>query len=880
MGPLNRLVSGLRALIWKNRTERELDEELRAYLDMAIEEKISSGSPREAATRAVRVEVGSVEAIKERVRDVGWEVHIDSLVQDLRFGVRSFLRTPGFTVPALLTLALGIGATAAMFSVIRTVLLEPLPYREPDRIVAVWETTRGGVNRNSIAPANFVAWRERAQTLEHFAMVGQRSVAITLNGEPLQISGLSASSEVFRALDVAPARGRAYTAAEDGGTSAIVLSHEFWQRALGGRPDVLDLTLTTDGQRRTVIGIMPPRFTIAGQNADFLMPYDLTTEQLRAVRGRGSSYAVARLRDGLSFDDASTEMRAIYAALEREEPQRNAGRTVMLFRLQDQMVGEIRPALLTLMGAVALVLVVACVNVANLLLARSAARTREVGMRGALGARRGRLVRQMLTESLVLATTGGIAGLGVAALLHRGLLALVGERIPIPRLDQVELDLSIVAFALVVALATGIAFGLVPALISTTSASDALREGGRHVGGRRLHRVLNALVVAEVAMSLVLLVGAGLLMRSFVNQRSIDTGYRSDGVLTARVRFPATFPDAPRATAGYQESLARLSELPGVQQTAAATCLPPPSFCTATSIWRLDLPTPTDGQRRSAQIRAVSPGFFKTMGIQHLAGRDFAASDTADSAPVAIVSDSLVRAHFVDQSPLEKRLHINTVEHANGRDDMQWTVVGVVRDIRSSVDRTADPIVYVPVPQMPGRDMRFFVRTDRDPMSLATSVTRVVRSMEPDAPVDVRRLDDIVAATTARPRAITVLVGAFALFALALAAVGVYGVIAYSVRERTPEIGVRVALGATAVAVGRLVLGQALRLVGIGVTIGLVAAGALTRLLERLLFEVEPLDAWTFAVTPIVLLIVATIASYVPARRGMRMAPADVLRAN
>ncbi len=285
MRRLNRLVSGLRALVWKNRVERELDEELRAYLDMAIEQKISSGLPREVATRTARVEVGSVEAIKDRVRDVGWEAHIDSVVQDLRFGVRSFLRTPGFTVPALLTLALGVGATAAMFSVIRTVMLEPLPYREPERIVAVWETTRGGVNRNSIAPANFVAWRERVQTLEHLAMVGSRSVAITLNGEPLQIAGLSASSEVFRALGVAPARGRAYTAAEDGGTSVMVLSHEFWQRALGGRPDVLDLTLTTDGERRTVIGIMPPRFTIAGQHADFLMPYGLTTEQLRAVPG-------------------------------------------------------------------------------------------------------------------------------------------------------------------------------------------------------------------------------------------------------------------------------------------------------------------------------------------------------------------------------------------------------------------------------------------------------------------------------------------------------------------------------------------------------------------------------------------------------------------
>jgi putative ABC transport system permease protein len=880
MSPFNRFVSGLRALLRKNRTERDLDEEQRAYLDMAIEQKISSGLPRDAATRAARAEFGSVEAVKERVRDVGWEAHIDSLVQDVRFGVRSFFRTPSFTIPALLTLALGIGATAAMFSVIRTVMLEPLPYREPDRIVAVWETTRGGLTRNSIAPANFVASRERARALEYLAMVGPRSVAMTLNGEPLQIAGLTASSEVFRALDVGPALGRAYTAAEDGSTGVIVLSHEFWQRALGGRLDVLDLALTTDGERRTVIGVMPPRFTIAGQHADFLMPYDLTTEQLRAARGRGSSYAIARLRDGVSFNDADTEMRAIYAALEREEPERNAARTVMLFRLQDQMVGDMRPALLTLMGAVALVLVVGCVNVANLLLARSASRTREVGMRAALGARQGRLVRQMLTESLVLAAAGGIAGIGVAMLLHRGLLAVVSDRIPIPRLDQVTLDLSIVVLALIVALATGVVFGLVPALISAASGSGALREGGRQVGGRRLHRVLNSLVVAEVAMSLILLVGAGLLMRSFVNQRSIDTGYRPDGVLTARVRFPATRSDSSRTTAVYGESLARMSALPGVQQAAAATCLPPPSPCTATSIWRLDQPAPADGQRRSAQIRPVSPGFFKTMGIPHPSGRDFAASDTADSTPVALVSESVVRDHFDGQSPLDHRLHINTVAHANGREDMEWTIIGVVRDIRSSVDATAGPIVYVPFAQMPGRDMRFFLRTDRDPMLLATTVTRVVQSLDPEAPVDVRTLDDIVAGTIARPRAMTVLVGAFALLALALAAIGVYGVIAYSVRERRPEIGLRVALGATAIAVGRLVLGHALRLVAIGVAIGLIAAGALTRLLERLLFDVEPLDAWTFAVAPMVLVIVAAIASYVPARRGMYTPPADVLRAN
>ncbi|MGH9222108.1 MAG: ABC transporter permease, partial [Vicinamibacterales bacterium] len=499
----SRLIAGLHALIWRSRTERELDEELRTYLDAAVEAKTADGLPHHAAVRAARAEMGSAEAIKDHVRDVGWETHLDAFARDLRYGVRSLLRAGRFTVPSLLTLALGIGATAAMFNVVGAVLLEPLPYHQPDRVLAIWETNRGGTARNGISPANFVVWRERARTLDHLGMVGPRELAIMLNGQPLQVSGMAVSSNVYRALGVQPALGRVYTVEEETGNDVIVLSQEFWQRALGGRADVLGTALTADGERRTVIGVMPPRFSIAGQNADFFVPYGATIEQFRAARGRGGSYALARLHDGASFEDASREMRAIYAALEKEEPQRNAGRTVMLFRLADQMVGEIRPALLTLMAAVALMLVVACVNVANLQLARSAARAREVGMRIALGAGRGRLVRQMLSESLILAAAGGIAGLGVAALLHRGLITIVGARLAIPRIDQVTLDSRVVLLTIIVALATGVAFGLAPALISSSSSANALREGGRTVGGRKLRGALDGLVVVEVALSLV-----------------------------------------------------------------------------------------------------------------------------------------------------------------------------------------------------------------------------------------------------------------------------------------------------------------------------------------------------------------------------------------
>jgi putative ABC transport system permease protein len=806
---------------------------------------------------------------------------LEDTARDLRHGIRVLRRAPGFAAGALLTLALGIGATTAIFSIVRTVMLEPLPYREPDRIVTVWETNRGGAVRNVIAPANFVAWRERTRTLDGLGMVGPAGLTLIVNGQPFEASGLAFSGSLFGTLGVQPALGRGYTAEEDfgGDDTLIVLTHEFWQRQLGGRADVLGMTLSTNDGARTVIGVMPPGFTVVGQKADFLAPYGETLEQLRAASGRGSSYAIARLRDGVSFEQAYGDMRAVYAQLEKEEPQRNARRTVMVFPLREQLVGELRPALFALIGAVALVMLVACVNVANLLLARSAARAREVGLRTALGAERRRLVRQMLTESLVLAAAGGIAGLGVAALCLRGLLALVGDRIPIPRLDQVTLDLPVLAFTMIVAAATGLAFGLVPAFVSTSHANEALRDAGRHGGGRRLHRVLGLLVVAEVALSLVLLAGAGLLMRSLVRLQQTDLGFRAEGVLTAAVQLPATRYDLARAGMTFAESLSRIAALPGVRDVAGASCLPVPFACIGTSFWRVDVPRPPDGQLSSGQVRPVTPGFFRTLGIPQVAGRDFADSDTLASPPVAIVSEELVRQQFPDGSPLGRRLRVN-VDHGNGRSDVEWTIVGVVGNTRSTLDGPVRQTIFLPRAQRPGRGITLFVRTQRDPLLLANSVTAVVQALEPEAPVGVRTLEDVIGSSIARPRAISVLLGVFALVALVLAAVGVYGVMAYSVRERTQEIGVRMALGATAGSVFRLVLGQALRLVSIGVVVGLTAAAALTRLLERLLFEVEALDPWTFAVTALVLLVVATIAAYVPARRSMRLAPLDALRTN
>ncbi|HUE87375.1 MAG TPA: ABC transporter permease [Vicinamibacterales bacterium] len=804
-----------------------------------------------------------------------------NFVQDLRFAVRSFLRAPRFTIPAVLALALGIGATSAIFSVVRGVLLEPLPYRDPDRIVSIWETnvSRNRM-RNVIGAANFVAWKERNRSFEYLGMTGPSRLNFLLDGQPYEVSGLAASSEVFAALGVQPVLGRTYSADEDlrGNDDVLLISHEFWQSRLGGRPDILGTTLTANGRPREVIGVMPPRFTIEGQKADYYGPYGWTLEALRSAQGRGSSHAIARLREGVGLAQAQDEMRTIAAVLEKEEPRRNAGWSVAVVPIHEITTETIRPALLILAGAVLLVLLIACVNVANLLLARSTVRQRELGLRTALGAGRSRLLRQMLTESLLLSAIGGVAGIVLAAAFHRGLLALVADRIPVPRLDHVTLDFTVVGYTMALSLATGLLFGLVPALMATGAANDAIRDGGRHGGGPRSTRALGTLVVAEVALSLVLLAGAGLLIRSFVRLQNIDPGFRAEGVFTARVSAPAVrYPTGQDATTFYSNTLERIRQIPGVQSAAGISFLPLAGPGMGTSFYRTDQPEPPDGERPITEVRPVTPNYFRTMGIPHLAGRDFTDADAADSPLVAIVSEGLVRRIFPGENPLGERLQV-AIGSAAG---MHVEIVGVVGDVKfASLDAETRPAVYVPQPQLSIGLLTFVVRTERDPLALTNSVGAAVRSLDAEVPLaDVRSMEDVVDATLARPRTVSVLLTAFALIALVLAGVGVYGVMAYSVAQRTQEIGVRMALGATVESVFRLVLGQALKLVVVGVVAGLIAAALLTRVLETLLFETEPLDPLTFAATAVVLMLVATLASYVPARRGTRIAPTEALRA-
>ena len=802
-------------------------------------------------------------------------------MQDLRYGARAFVRAPRFTVPAVVALALGIGATSAIFSVVRGVLLDPLPYRDPSRIVSIWEANASrNRTRNVIGPANFLAWKERNRSFEYLGMSGPARLNFILNGQPYEVSGVSASSEVFGALGVQPLLGRTFSAQEDlrDNDTVIVISYEFWQSRLAGRTDVIGSTINANGRQRTVIGVMPPRFTIEGQKADFYVTYGWTLEQLRAAPGRGSSHAIARLRDGVTVQQAQDEMRTLMLALEKEQPRRNTGWSAVAVPIHELTTETIRPALLVLSGAVLLVLLIACVNVANLLLARSTSRQRELGLRTALGADRWRLLRQMLTESLLLACCGGIAGLLLAYIFHNALLALVADRIPVPRLDQVRLDWFVVGITMLLALGTGLLFGLVPALIGASSANDALREGGRHGSGPRARRALATLVVAEVALSLVLLTGAGLLIRSFMRLQNIDPGFRSSGVFTARVSLPgARYPTSASVTSFFQNTVAKVQQLPGVQSAAAISFLPLAGPGMATSFYRADRPAPPDGQQPSTEVRPITPNFFKTMGIPHRAGRDISDTDRADSPLVAVVSEELVRRVFPGEEPLGKRLQVAI----GPRQGMNVEIVGVVGDIKfASLDAETRPAVYIPLPQLAIGLATLVARTNMDPLSLSNSVAGAVRSIDPELPLaDVRSMEEVVNVTLARARTVSVLLTAFAVIALILAGVGVYGVMAYSVSQRTQEIGVRMALGATTQSVFRLVLGQALKLVAFGVVAGLIVAALVAQLLETLLFQTEPLDPVTFSLTAAVLIVVATLASYVPARRSTRIAPIEALRA-
>ena len=800
--------------------------------------------------------------------------------RDLWYGARGLWRAPGFSAVALATLALGIGATTAIFGVVDAVLLKPLPFRDADRLVVVWESNAAVAREPSFAaPWNLREWQRQVRTLAAFAAIHDRHVNLTggpNGGGPEELRAERVSAGLFPLLGVSPILGRAFSADEDrpGRANFALLSHGLWLRRFGGLASILGQPIRLDGAAYTVLGIMPAGFSELSSGLDIWLPLALDPDDARAANLRYLE-VIARLAPGVGIERARRDMETIGVRLEAANPGLDKGWRPDLVPLRQEVAGHAEPALLTLGAAVGFLLLMACANVANLLLVRGAARRKEVAIRAALGAGPGRIAAQLLSESVLLALAGGALG---TALAHGGigLLARFGPA-NLPGLARAALDGRLLLFTLAVSAGGGLLVGLAPAIQALESdVNAALTEGGRGgTAGRGGRRMRNALVVFEVALAVVVLIGGGLSMRSFVRLRATNPGFQPAGLLTFRLPLAGGRNAAPgRRAAFLQEVEDRISALPGVRGVGAVNALPLEGLGVGTTFAVADRPAPPPDQRPLALMRTASPAYFRAMGIPLIAGRVFAASDTAQAPPVVMVNRMLARRFWPAENPIGGRLAVDAIE---GR---VAEVVGVVGDVKPEGLEGEDwPTVYNPYAQAPASTMAVVVRTGPAPRLLAEAVQREVHGLDAAQQVaEVRTMEDVLAGVLAEPRFDAALLGIFAQIAFVLAAVGIYGVIAYDVSQRTHEIGIRVALGAQPSALLKLILGQGARLAACGIAIGMAAAFALTRLMANLLYEVKPTDAWTFAAVPLLLGAVALLASYIPSRRAMALGPMAALR--
>jgi len=804
-----------------------------------------------------------------------------SLARDLRHGARLLWKAPGFTTVALAALALGMGATSAIFSVVDAVLLKPLPFRDPQRLLAIWESNPAqNLKDLFVTPSDFLEWRNQSRAIEALAALEDVHANLTAgpNGyiEPEELRAERVTASLFPLLGVRPAVGRVFSSGEDqpGRADYALLSHSLWQRRFGGDPMIAGKAIRLRDRSYTVVGVLPAGFSVLDSAVDVWIPLGLDPHDARTA---GSHFltVIARLKPGVGIDRARTEMDIIGSRLEQANPALDKGWRPVLVPLREELVGNVRPALLVLLAAVGFLLVMACVNVANLLLARSAARRKEIAIRTALGAGRGRIVAQLLSESVLLALAGGALGLALA----RGVVALVARLGPasIPRLAEARIDARLFLFALGVSLAIGILFGIAPAIhISGANLNAALTEVGRGgTTGRSGRMVRSALVAAEVALAVVVLIGAGLLIRSFVELRSADPGFQPAGLLTLRVPLAGGRNAAPDLRIAFFQQVAdRVAALPGVRAVGAVNGLPLTGLGGGSTFTVDGRPAPPLDQRPVALLRSATSAYFRAMGIPLLAGRGLAESDTSQAPPVIVVNQTLARRFWPAGNPIGGRL---VVDALNGR---VAEIVGVVADVKPERIESQDwPTIYCPYPQSPVAAMTMVVRTAQPPLSLASAVEREVRQLDPNQPVaEMRSMEEVVDRAVAGARFNTALLGVFAVIAFLLAAVGIYGVISCDVSERTHEIGIRVALGAQPGDVLKLVVGHGARLAAYGIAAGLAAAFALTRLMASMLYGVKATDAYTFAAIPVLLGAVALAASYLPLRRALALDPVTALR--
>jgi putative ABC transport system permease protein len=869
----------LRNTVHKEQMDRDLTEEVGSYVELLTEKNMKEGMNEEAARRAAMVEVGGVEQVKEEVRAGRMGFAVETFMQDLRHGLRSLLKKPGFSLTAVIALALGIGANTAIFSVINGVLLRSLSYAEPERIVMVWETNAmgGGNRQNVVSPANFLDWQRQSTSFEQMAAVWDLSANLTGGtGDPEEIKGQFVSQQFFSALGVQPVVGRAFTADEDkpGNNLEIILSHQLWETRFGSDPQVIGKQATVNGRQRTIVGVMPPGFHFLDNQVKAWMPLALDPAiNYREMSGRFLR-AVARLKPGVSVKQAQAELAGIAKQLEQAYPAKNTGWGVNVIPMHEQIVGEIRPILIVLLAAVAFVLLIACANVANLLLSRAAARQKELALRAALGAGRMRLIRQMLTESILLGLMGGIVGVLLAVWSIRLLIAFGPDNIP--RLNEITIDLRVLAFTFGVSLVTGVLFGLVPALQSSRpDLNDALKEGGRGSTSGRTGTLRSAFVIAEVSLALVLLVGAGLMIRSFARLQAVTTGFQAANVLTMRAQLPGKkYPEPHNIVDFFKQAQERIATIPGVQAVGAISYLPLTGGLASRDGFKIPgQPPPAPGQEPGVEVRVVTPTYFQAMGIPLLKGRLLNERDVKETR-VLLINETLAKRYFPNTDPVGKQLEV--MWDGSGPDE----IVGVVGDIREgALNKEPEPAIYWSHAREPYSGMAFVIRANGDAARLSTAVQKQIRSLDPEQPVaDVRTMEQVISRSIARPRFNTLLLTIFAGVALILASVGLYGVMNYSATQRTHEVGIRMALGATRGDIMRLVVGNGMLLTVTGIVIGVLASWALTRVMTNLLFGVTATDLPTYLGVSAVLATVALIANYIPARRATRVNPVIALR--
>lgn len=798
-------------------------------------------------------------------------------------------KDPGFTLVAVLALTLGIGANTAIFSIINTVLLRPLAYREPDRLTLIWGS-RPGRERDTVSPANFLDWRAQTQTFEEIAGFSNVAFNFTGGGDPERVRGASVSTNFFRLLGVSPALGNAFETGQND-WKTIVLSHGLWQRRFGSDPGVVGKRLDINDQVYTVLAVMPkgfkwaaisPSYDPATQHAEFWVPAitadipqlgSSVTRDLSASRNTSFMRVVGRLKPGVSIAQAQAEMDAIARRLAEQHPDTNTGSGIALVPLASHLVGNTRPALMVLFAAVGFVLLIACANAANLLLVRASARRKEIAIRLALGASRRRLIRQLLVESLTLALIAGGLGLLVAMWGVTALTSLGPA--DIPGLREVTIDASVLGFTLLTSIITGLVFGLLPAVQSSRAdLNEALKDGGRTTSeSRRAPR--NLLVVSEVALALVLLVGSGLLLKSFLLLQQVEPGFDTSNLLTFTLSLPESrYPQAAEKSEMFRQSLERIDSLPGVVSCGAVLNMPLGGDNITLTLRLEGEPAPPPGKEHSVGFQVASAGYFETMRIPVLRGREFSAADTKEAQGAVIINETTARRHWAGEDPVGKRIKIG------GIDEPWLTIVGVVGDVKhGGLNTEPRAEAYISYMQEPFSFMDIAVRTESDPLALVAAVRSELAQIDPNQPIaNIRTVDDMLAGSTSRPRFTSVLVGIFAALALALAAIGIYGVISYSVSQRAHEIGIRMALGATRRDVFELVIGQGLALALAGIAIGLVASLALTRFLSSQLYGISATDPATYLTVSVLLAVIALIACYTPARRATKVDPIVALR--